>query len=362
MYIFIDTNIYFNNWYLNNPNFVLFFNYLENSDSRLLISPLVVNEVENIYKREWVKQKDTFNKSLRQLTQLNPQFSAPEISNESDYSFNSVLFRMRSFVTSIGYEKISHETLVKRAIEKIKPFQENEKGYRDSLIWLSFLAYLQNVRERIVGNVAFITNNKSDFGDANTGFLKELKDDIVNHEILHKIVLYNSLQEFIEENIPKEEHLLSYSEIKDKYLYPLESKIESMSAELINSMTPDQLASKASNWHRNTMIHGYIHSQYFEIIEGTEDLEVLRIKEIDKDTIYVNCSLNFRKCALFFTIPSSYYVANKNSLDQNYDEVNYENEETILSIFPRVYLDISITMFKSSGFIYRLEIDNLEFH
>jgi galactose mutarotase-like enzyme len=51
--------------------------------------------------------------------------------------------------------------VVKRAIKLVKPFTGQEKGYRDTLIWLSFLSYLKD--NDIEGDVAFITNNKHDF-------------------------------------------------------------------------------------------------------------------------------------------------------------------------------------------------------
>lgn len=361
MYIFIDTNIFFGNWHLNNPNFILLFNFIENSQSTLLFSELVIQEIENIYQREWTKNTEVLNKATKHLSNLSGEPFQIEIKQKL-YSFKTILGEKVNNIIYMPYDEILHTTLVKRAIQKIKPFQENEKGYRDTLIWLSFLTYLKNNPNKIRNEVAFITNNSNDFGDKNSGFYESLKSDITEFNIKPKITLYNSIQAFIENKIPKEEHTLTYNEIREKYLYRIESAIENRITETINELTSDQLESIATNWHRNLPIRGYILSQYFEIDEGIEDLEVLRYKELPFDTIYINCQLQLKRCSLYFNIPSTYYASNKNSIDQNYDNVVYEPDETTVTLYPRTYLDLSITMDKHSKRIDALEIERIEFH
>jgi len=47
MLIFIDSNIFYNNWLVSNANFKNFFKYLKETHSDLLISVVVCNEVDH---------------------------------------------------------------------------------------------------------------------------------------------------------------------------------------------------------------------------------------------------------------------------------------------------------------------------
>ncbi|MEW7849251.1 PIN domain-containing protein [Massilia aurea] len=55
MNIFLDTNVFYNDWFLNNANFRYLFHYLSNEDGNLLVSKLVCQEAENIRLREYEK-------------------------------------------------------------------------------------------------------------------------------------------------------------------------------------------------------------------------------------------------------------------------------------------------------------------
>ncbi len=52
MLIFIDTNIFFRNWKLKNADFSFLFNFITNENGVLLLSELVVSEIESIRNRE----------------------------------------------------------------------------------------------------------------------------------------------------------------------------------------------------------------------------------------------------------------------------------------------------------------------
>ena len=162
MLIFIDTNVFFNNWFVSNADFKFLFNYLENTNSTLLLSELVCEEIDNLQNRGIQTIISNLNSEIKKAKKLNktvPAFDFEQLN--TIYSIKEILSVKTSNLKYITYNQIEQSTVVERALKQIKPFQEGEKGYRDTLIWLSFLKYLEenNVSEDVV----FITNNKSDF-------------------------------------------------------------------------------------------------------------------------------------------------------------------------------------------------------
>ena len=51
MYVFLDTNIFHNNWFLRSAPLRLLFHYLNNESGALIVSRLVIQEVENLHRR-----------------------------------------------------------------------------------------------------------------------------------------------------------------------------------------------------------------------------------------------------------------------------------------------------------------------
>jgi predicted nucleic acid-binding protein len=50
--VFLDTNVFYRNWFAGNANFKLLFYYLNNLEYELLLSDLVIQEANNIRQRE----------------------------------------------------------------------------------------------------------------------------------------------------------------------------------------------------------------------------------------------------------------------------------------------------------------------
>ena len=67
MQIFIDTNIFYNDWFIQNSNFKYLFNYINNDGHTLLLSKLVIQESENIRNREINEALSEINKNIKKL-------------------------------------------------------------------------------------------------------------------------------------------------------------------------------------------------------------------------------------------------------------------------------------------------------
>lgn len=72
------------------------------------------------------------------------------------------------------YADISHADIVTRDLKRRRPFQQNGKGYRDTLLWETI------VRHYIAANALtlFVTQNVRDFCDTDDSLHKELLRDV----------------------------------------------------------------------------------------------------------------------------------------------------------------------------------------
>jgi hypothetical protein len=373
MIIFIDSNIFFNKWTLDDIHFQLLFNYLSISKSELLISELVCQEVDNLYLKTWKESLTKARSHLKSLVEISPKSVSIQLPEEPErFSLKQVLKEKAGYnsVKFFSYDDIPQTEVVRRAIHRIRPFQDEDKGYRDTLIWLSFLTCLKTTNSFNVKEICFISYNNGDFYE-NTGknteekgeikFHPSLLNDINDYLIKAPIKPYLSLASFIKSNVAKDQYEFSYYEFANKFIYPIESEVEAQITDVINEMKPAELEGKANNWHRNSPIRGFIFTQSFEIFEGVEDLEVIGYKRINDETYYVNLSFNLRRCSLTYSIDSNEYVLNKIYIDRNYDDVEYSPEETLVKLYFRPNFEISIKLIVPNV-IQDLAIDRLEFH
>jgi len=342
-YIFLDTNIFYNNWHLKNANFKFLFNYIENTNSILLMSDLVCEEVENIRNRELEAIVSILKQEVKKSNKLNSysiEFDFDKL-NEEKYDFKDLISEKAYTVNFIPYESIPQNDVVKRALRRIRPFQEEEKGYRDTLIWLSFISYLS--KNKIENEVIFITNNNNDFyNKTNSDFHADLKSDIENLNLKCKIKTYNSLYDFINSNVDKDEHDITETELFDRHLNEIDDELESEAIDFINNISESRFKEILEKNDLRTFPHiNSLINHSIELIEGVEDPEILSYKKISKNDVYVSFRYNLRICILRFTIPSFDYNTNRQQIDKVYHEIESDENLTTFCSYVRTYLDVS---------------------
>lgn len=361
-YIFLDTNIFYNNWFVKNANFNLLFNYIENTNSVLLMSELVCTEINNIRNRELEEVIQTFqnlfNKSQKLI--LEPIEFNPEDIREFKYDIKDILANRVSNISYFPFENIKQDIVVKRALERIKPFKEDDKGYRDTLIWLSFLHYLK--KEEVEGNVFFITNNSNDFlNKEKIDFHDELKTDILKSELRCSIFPHHSLFDFIQKRIDKREHSVNREELIN-IINNIDDELELESLFFINNI--DETSFKEildKNRLRDFPYVTTLVEHSVELMEGVEDLDLLSYSFIEKEKIYINLMFNLRICILKFTIPTSEYYIYKNQIDRIYFEIESGEHYTTFCSYVRTYLDTSFDINMKDGIISGFNIESIDF-
>lgn len=337
MLILIDTNILFDHWQLKNVDFTFLFNFIKNSDSRLLISELVVQENENNRSKKLQAYKAAILSAVKNINIICEDLVDVDFSPlDKKYTFKEVLEAKleENFIEYLDFSMISQRETVTRALAHRPPFKDSEKGYRDTLIWLSLLHYLK--KNEVEGEVAFISSNSNDFYNSKKTDLKaELIEDVNSLNLKCNIQIFNSLFHFIDEKV------LDDKLLEEDELYEIEDQIQESTIHVLNKWPIDQL--RGSLLERIPQLGELltIKSHEFEIIEGVEDPGILKAKRIKESKVYVGYSYNFRIVALRVTISLEEFKSNYDILNRlgNYEEIG--EAEIEVEVYPRLFFKSS---------------------
>jgi len=298
--VFLDTNIFCKNWFVNNANFSLLFYFLNNEKHNLLLSDLVVQETNNVRERELNEIKSELEKLIKKGNKLNPRdlkFNMADLGIQK-YDLNEVLKYKVDWVDNVKYDDIPQGKVVERALKQIKPFTGQEKGYRDTLIWLSFLNYLKG--KDVEGDVAFITNNKHDFFESKSktlSFNDDLKRDIEKYGIKANIKPYTNIYDFVNENVDKISHSFDRYEILDD----LEDFLIEETEGYLNSMSNNDLSYLLNTKVFSDKLTSVIQIES-DIFEGLEDPIVQSVKCLPDKSVYISSYFEMRRVDLIVTI------------------------------------------------------------
>lgn len=343
MKIFIDTNIFFNNWMLKSAHFQLLSNYIKNTDSSLLISDVVIKETENKYKEELEKIKKEMNSLSIKIGRFTESFFTIDMIGlpTETYNFSSILQNYFPHFIEISCENINNKRLVQKAILTKRPFRDNEKGFRDAVIWHSLLKYISDMS--LKEDIILITNNSSDFFEKKGDKFvlhDDLKDDLKELGLTNEFKIFTSLKSFNEENIDEELHGFVHedsSSIIEQFGEILEEHFESFALGYMNNLSIREIREIFYNSDWETDYLELMKSSSFDVWEGMEDLSISDCYKIDNDRIAFQYSFNLRRCTFEFTLNTSDYIVNKLGIDGKF--VNSEIDEDTTNVFryPRTY-------------------------
>lgn len=338
MYIFLDSNILYDNWQLRNVNFTVLFNYVANENATLLLSDLVIQETENNRRKKFEASLTTIKKELKAMGHYNedePDYDLDRL--QQVYDLKQILATKLgdAQIEYFGYDEITQSTTVARALKPLRPFREEEKGYRDTLIWLSFLKYLAD--RKIKEDVIFISANSNDFyNKSKAAFHVDLAKDIEEYGVTCNIIPYNSLAEFVSANIDKDEHALVKSD-----LYVVEPDIQHSSIQFFNGLGTEDIRKLVRDY--DDVIGGFISisDHWFEIDEGIEDPTLLKTKHIKGAAVYVQYAYWLRMCTLTLVISAEEYPANSSKIRSPYNVITNEGGLLTLEIYIQVEMTVS---------------------
>src|SRR6478735_4166037 len=196
MRIVLDTNIYRRDFALNSNDFKIFIDYLQKTNATLSVPQIVIEELCFLHDKEVDKLKSDFEIALKNYNQTSINESLLLVKDETKQriTYKEFLFKKLKilYIDEPNYKSDYLKEIVKRGIQKIKPFSLKGEEFRDALLWLTILDYIK--QDQYDDNI-FISANVKDFADEQRKHLHPILQKELNENNL-KLAFFTSLQEF----------------------------------------------------------------------------------------------------------------------------------------------------------------------
>jgi hypothetical protein len=176
-----------------------------------------------------VKSVQDNNAKVAKLVDAHIEVSLPEIDDECKKYGEYLDQRLEELKASRpAYTNIDHKWLVTKAFGPRRPFREQDRGYRDALVWHAVLHDVASTDD----HTYFVSDNKKDFGAEAGGLHRDLIADLEEGGLQDQVSYLNDLQTFVEsvvkpalEKVPSPLTVEAFEELFEAHL---DSIIEQM--------------------------------------------------------------------------------------------------------------------------------------
>lgn len=328
MHVYLDANIFHGHWHLDATNFRVLARFLNNEGYTLFLSRLVIHEVENLHRRgldSAYQQMQKAAKDFGRLTRGHPP-ALPDRASIPRYDLETLARTVFDQLDVVEYDTVTQSVVALRALSLRRPFRENDKGYRDTLIWLSLLDHL---KARDPGSdVAFITQNSSDFLGGGGQFHEDLLEDLKAYALPGAIVPYTSLAAFVEAKVHKDDDALDRSRSVEDFSQFLEGQAEdffeagddAFRRELGRMIVPGSVALA-----RASPITA-------EVREGLEDFGYEATRFVGGEEVAVTCIFDLRMVELVMDIPVQDFHAFRDDIRASHLVVDAKPDDALATV------------------------------
>lgn len=364
MNVFIDSNQFIADFRLESAPLRYLFHYLNNSDHKLLVSKLVIEEVEN-------KHRAQVQEALADAVRLGEKMTRLGFSTEPEaealieprLDLAAELQARVNDLDIIDYAEVPHDEVVRRALSRRKPFDlEGKDGYRDSLIWLSLLRHIE--RTGLYGDeVAFISDNRADFYDQTSPKERQQREDSgsnskSNSAIFHEHLLgdiknfgcallpFTSVTAFVNTKVDKSKHEIDISKCYDLF----ESFLEEEGLGALGRLEVDHgglVLGSVLGLPANALT---ILSSDAETTEGLEDLDIELAEPVDGE-VFISCTYNIRGVSVDLHVPTGQFEEFRARIErcQSVWDVSRLGATTAIRLLLRPYFDATFRFKPKSG-------------
>ena len=199
MKLVLDTNAIYENWFLKGTSIALLQKYNLQIGVEIIVPEIIVLEVINLYKRELEKHISSIKKLKNLLIDEGLKIpDANKVIQEYEQLFKSRLSELKAQCPN--HDDIPHSAIVRRALDCRRPFQESDKGYRDTLLW-------EIIKRKIASadkTTFLITNNYKDFGNKQNKQVlhQDLQQELNDAGFSPNCVqVYGTLKDFVDNEV-----------------------------------------------------------------------------------------------------------------------------------------------------------------
>jgi hypothetical protein len=166
LFLFLDTTEFSHNSSLDAPAWDSLQAGVSDGLVRIGVSEITILELQRQIEEKVVKFRESIGNAVAGLgAHLLTVSSVPEV----DETATADAFRRRLGGRGVEVLPIadkSHDLIVARDLAARKPFNRNGKGYRDTLIWESFLQWLRDTGAGSDSEIFFLSRNTTDFAES----------------------------------------------------------------------------------------------------------------------------------------------------------------------------------------------------
>jgi predicted nucleic acid-binding protein len=205
MKIILDTNIIVADYRMTNPSFQVLLESSKNESIQLIIPQIVLEETINKFTERLKLALSTTDREIKTLNKITgnnyPMPLSEEILEVETERYEAYLNEIiaTNKINVLPYPETKHSIIAKRAMNKVKPFNSNGAGYRDTLIWENIKELLTRDQEiPFLPELLFISKD-SDFttqdSQLHSDLINELEDELFNPESLQ---IFLSVNEYVD--------------------------------------------------------------------------------------------------------------------------------------------------------------------
>lgn len=267
----IDTNFVHLDYFLRGTNISILTQSAKNLGHTVYMPMVVFDELTKQYRDEVAEQRFLYSKFLKGQNRINEtRITYPDI------DFDSLIGEYEKILTKrcadlgiklISYPKITHREVVKRELDKRKPFKDSTKGYRDALIWESLLDFSKGVSQD--QPIVLLSQNSDDFAKGKNILHPDLVADCISLGMPNgRVSLITNFHELIQNDI-----------------LPSSQKMEQQKQDLLNGSTVGNInvAELIDNIHTKDSIQGLL---THDIEDGVSYLAPTSYENVDIDYMY----------------------------------------------------------------------------
>lgn len=343
MKVVLDSNILIADFNLQTPSFTVLFESSRNKRIDLFIPQVVLDEVVNKYEQQISKMHSEINTQIRKYNKVTSNtFENPIKSESLEEAVNTYRVKIKSIfeenaVTVLPYPDVDHAVLARKAMLNKKPFNSNEKGYRDNLIWENIKKIIadENPDAIVSPELVFITGNYKDFSGKSNELHEELLEELINESKSEDVVLYESLGEF-NEKVSK----LYYQEVekfkerlenKDFWDFDLKSDIEEFLYE-------DFVGSALHNY-RHFVPYANDSPTVYTINEEFE-LKIVSVKQISSTEFLIDVDFDLETHLTYFIDKHDYWSIE----EDDFSVIDLDWNDHVVFVESEVEIPISISL------------------
>jgi PIN domain len=225
-YVVLDTNVFAADWHLKSVAAQACLDMCRKTSSIFLMPRLVLEEVEKQYEEKLIKQRADYNQQARGLNRFYEKdkiklLAETDTKAETQKYVRDLLRKLGIKRKDIlGYPADALPKLVRKAVNRIKPFTAHGEEFRDALLWETVKA---NLCPDGFATTVFISQDSAAFVDKNDPLrpfhpvlLEEVEEQRVINETARKawwfgdtpyFEFYGSLKAFVQAHYQHVEHI-----------------------------------------------------------------------------------------------------------------------------------------------------------